>query len=104
MASRPDGAPAMTGADLADRLVDGGLDPDERAAKQTLFARVFDTHATVAGRDPQHAWWVPGRLEVFGKHTDYAGGRTLVCALPRGFAVLASRRDDRLVRVTDAWR
>ena len=53
---------------------------------------------------PQHAWWVPGRLEVFGKHTDYAGGRTLVCCVPRGFAVVASPREDHIVRVVDALR
>ena len=27
---------------------------------------------------------------MFGKHTDYAGGRTLVAALPRGFVLLAA--------------
>ena len=43
--------------------------------------------ATLTGGPARHAWWVPGRLEVFGKHTDYAGGRTLVCAVPRGLAV-----------------
>lgn len=29
-------------------------------------------------------WFVPGRIEVLGKHTDYAGGRTLVAAVDRG--------------------
>nr|WP_108869902.1 galactokinase family protein [Tessaracoccus timonensis] len=29
-------------------------------------------------------WWVPGRIEVLGKHTDYGGGRVLVCAVERG--------------------
>ncbi len=29
-------------------------------------------------------WWVPGRIEVLGKHTDYAGGNVLVCAVDRG--------------------
>jgi len=53
---------------------------------------------------PQYAWWVPGRLEVFGKHTDYAGGRALVAAASRGFAVAASPRTDDVVRVVDAWR
>ena len=53
---------------------------------------------------PQHVWWVPGRLEVFGKHTDYAGGRALVAAAPRGFAVNASARNDGIIRVIDAWR
>jgi galactokinase len=35
------------------------------------------------------AWRVPGRLEVFGTHTDYAGGDVLVCAIDRGVTVEA---------------
>jgi galactokinase len=34
-------------------------------------------------------WRVPGRIEIFGKHTDYAGGRSLVCAVPRGITAEA---------------
>lgn len=33
------------------------------------------------------AWFAPGRIEVLGKHTDYAGGNTLVCAIDRGITV-----------------
>ncbi len=29
--------------------------------------------------------FVPGRIEVLGKHTDYCGGRSIVCAIDRGF-------------------
>jgi galactokinase len=47
-------------------------------------------------------WFVPGRLEVFGKHTDYAGGRSLVAAVPRGIAIAAVASDDGLVVVEDA--
>ena len=43
-----------------------------------------------------------GALEVFGKHTDYGGGRSLVAAVPRGFAVAAIARRDRIVRAYDA--
>ena len=32
-------------------------------------------------------WFVPGRIEVFGKHTDYAGGNVLVGAVDRGVTV-----------------
>jgi galactokinase len=46
--------------------------------------------------------WVPGRIEVLGKHTDYAGGRTLVCATEQGLAFVASPRRDDDVTVTDA--
>jgi galactokinase len=89
---------------LADALIDRGLDPAEREAKQALFTGVLETWRTIRDDAPQYAWWVPGRLEVFGKHTDYAGGRTLVAAAPRGFAVAASARSDAVVRVIDARR
>jgi galactokinase len=45
------------------------------------------------------AFWVPGRLEVAGKHTDYAGGRSLLCAVPRGFLALVRKREDQNCRV-----
>ncbi|MEO7588408.1 MAG: galactokinase family protein [Arachnia sp.] len=32
-------------------------------------------------------WFVPGRLEVFGKHTDYAGGNSLLAAVDRGVTI-----------------
>jgi galactokinase len=41
-------------------------------------------------------------VELIGKHTDYAGGRSLVAALPRGMALVAAPRDDGQVRVVDA--
>lgn len=46
--------------------------------------------------------WVPGRVELLGKHTDYAGGRSLLCAIERGFCVRAAARRDALVRVIDS--
>ncbi len=54
--------------------------------------------------DPSRAmsWWVPGRIEVLGKHTDYGGGRSLLCAVERGFHVLAAPRADRVVQIIDA--
>jgi galactokinase len=45
--------------------------------------------------------WVPGRIEIFGKHTDYAGGRSLLCAVERGFVVRIALRTDRVVRAVD---
>ena len=37
-----------------------------------------------------------------GKHTDYGGGPSLVCAVERGFAVASAPRSDARVRITDA--
>ncbi len=31
--------------------------------------------------------FVGGRIEFLGKHTDYGGGRSLVCAIDKGFTV-----------------
>ena len=45
--------------------------------------------------------WAPGRIEVFGKHTDYAGGRSLLTAVERGFSVVAAPRTDARIRVID---
>ncbi len=47
-------------------------------------------------------WHVPGRVEILGKHTDYAGGRSLLAALDRGFVVGMSPRDDGTVSLRDA--
>ena len=94
----------MTGDALASALIDRGADGADHPAKAVLFDRVLEAFRATASHPPQHAWWVPGRLEVFGKHTDYAGGRTLVAAVPRGFAVVAAPREDRTLRVIDALR
>lgn len=60
--------------------------------------------AALAGRtnQPLRWWWVPGRIEVFGKHTDYGGGPSLIGALPRGFVMAGARREDGRLRVIDA--
>lgn len=47
------------------------------------------------------AWWIPGRIEVLGKHTDYAGGRSLVCATDLGGAYVARVRQDASIRIHD---
>ncbi|GAB2536830.1 galactokinase family protein [Brachybacterium huguangmaarense] len=45
-------------------------------------------------------WFVPGRIEVLGKHTDYGGGRVLVCAVDRGVTVTAEPANGPAGRVT----
>lgn len=45
------------------------------------------------------SWFVPGRIELLGKHTDYAGGRSLLAAVDVGHTVSATARPDRLLVV-----
>ncbi len=92
----------MTSIQIAERLRQRGLDPTEVQAKEALYGSVLADFRGRTSRAPERAWWVPGRLEVFGTHTDYAGGRTLIAAVPRGFAVVAARRVDDRVRISDA--
>jgi galactokinase len=74
--------------------------------KPSLFEKAERALADLGGRGvrDRRRWFVPGRIEVLGKHTDYAGGRSLVCAVERGFAVVVAPRDDGLVRIRDAGR
>ncbi|MBN1910932.1 MAG: hypothetical protein JW818_14395 [Pirellulales bacterium] len=83
---------------LAERLASAGLrDHAAAQAKAILFAQAADVLPSDA---PAVAFFVPGRVEVLGKHTDYAGGRTMVLAASQGFACVAHPRDDEYVRVT----
>ena len=58
----------------------------------------------VGGDDPIRIFFVPGRIEVLGKHTDYAGGRSLVTATEQGIWMVATPRTDRQIRLTDLGR
>lgn len=53
------------------------------------------------GDDADVIYWVPGRIEFLGKHTDYAGGRSLLCAVDRGIIIAARAREDDRVHVRD---
>lgn len=85
------------------RVLEGvGFDPDLAASRAALLAMSDARLAAATDAEPIGAWIVPGRIEVVGKHADYAGGRSLVAAVPRGFAVVAAPRADDHVRVLDA--
>lgn len=54
------------------------------------------------GVGPVRRLSVPGRIEILGKHTDYAGGRSLTCAPERGVSVVWAPRTDAWLRIVDA--
>lgn len=80
-----------------------GMTPADAASRATLFATLDSQSARILDGAPQWLRFTPGRIEIFGKHTDYAGGHSLVAAVPRGITLAARRRDDGIVRVGDIF-
>ena len=94
--------------DFEPKLVAAGMSLAEAQAKMALFAEcsaaLAALHFDGGPPDEPLAFFVPGRIEVLGKHTDYAGGRSLLCAVDRGFAVLATPRNDTMIRAVAVQR
>ncbi|MEE8451047.1 MAG: galactokinase family protein [Thermoguttaceae bacterium] len=84
---------------LREAFVAGGLRTEAAARKARLFAKVAGD-----GFSGDCAFFVPGRIEVLGKHTDYAGGCSMVAAAEQGFCLVARPREDGRVEVIDAGR
>jgi galactokinase len=80
--------------------------PDEVAGEYHALVRHAHEALDAAGvpSDQRRSWIVPGRIEVLGKHVDYAGGRSLLCTVERGIVLVARPRDDRMVVLRDARR
>ena len=94
-------------ADLADgtrsarALAAGGMSAELAAAKGSLFARAAGAlgNGGIDSALPVRASFVPGRIEVLGKHTDYGGGSSIVTAVEHGFCLAAAPRRDDQVRI-----
>ena len=102
--------PNLTFEELADtgeitaRLSHSGLSGPAAADKADLLADCAQAllEADVDDAAGLRAFFVPGRIEVLGKHTDYAGGSSIVAAAERGFCIVATPRHDATLRVFDA--
>jgi galactokinase len=90
-------------ATIAVRLLEFGMSESEALTKAARFEKLDQHLVTPTGLAPLQ-WFVPGRIEVLGKHTDYAGGRSLLCTAERGFCVAAVERADSTVRIYDIVR
>lgn len=89
---------------LADLYRKSGLGEQAVAAQSRQLRLCLDNlkELDLKPASTPRAFFVPGRIEILGKHTDYAGGRSMVCAVDRGFCFLVSERSDRIVRIIDA--
>lgn len=90
-------------ASTAESLFNAGLSEHEAHKKAQLFNSVEQQMSPTDGAQVMR-WFVPGRIEVLGKHTDYGGGRSLLCTAERGFCVAATPRTDSLIRINDLIR
>jgi galactokinase len=82
-----------------------GMPPDAIARYTTQHDaahRALDAEGVP--RELRRRWVVPGRIEVLGKHTDYSGGRSILCTVERGLVLVAAPRSDRTLHVLDAVR
>jgi galactokinase len=91
-------------SDARKRLLAAGMSEQEATRKQGLLEKADAGLLRLRGVAPGEVfrWWVPGRIEFLGKHTDYAGGRSLLCVPERGICVAAAPRQDDRFRVHDA--
>lgn len=80
-------------------------DTEVRASYERLVNRAHsvldNAQVPTMGR---RVWVVPGRIEVLGKHVDYAGGRSLLCCVNRALVMVARMRDDHAIVLRDAER
>lgn len=86
---------------VTDPMAAAGLNRDAAASKAELFGRVAAA-LREAGHDPDDVvrpFYVPGRIEVFGRHTDYPGGSSVLAATNRGFCYVVVPRSDAHVRL-----
>jgi len=88
---------------VASRLTHADLTADaaEQLADQFHQAGNALINTGIAESAPAHAFFVPGRIEVLGKHTDYAGGRSLIATTEKGFCLAAHARSDNVLHITN---
>jgi galactokinase len=83
-------------------LTRAGMREEAAAERARLFARAGAALDAAGPRTAPHRYFVPGRIEMLGKHTDYAGGHTLVCAVEHGISAVFAGRDDDEIHIVDA--
>jgi galactokinase len=92
----------VSGEGLLERLRAAGMGELAARGKAQLLERCASLLRLEHGGADPGLFYVPGRVEVLGKHTDYAGGRSLLMAAERGLCAAASPRADPLLRLLNA--
>jgi len=89
--------------ELTSRVAASGLSRQESENKAKLFGNCARKLNTIGHTLDAKviAFYVPGRIEVLGKHTDYAGGRSILAATEKGFCLVAVPAKSKKVRIFD---
>lgn len=87
-------------------LRSAGMSARESAKKAALLDRLLEKLKGLRGGNFNSSceFFIPGRIEFLGKHTDYAGGRSITCAVERGICLVAAPRSDSQVHMVDVGR
>ena len=90
---------SFTDGSISKMLYENGLTKGEADKKAILFTKVVQslTEMGINSDRKSVGHFVPGRIEILGKHTDYGGGRSIVMTVERGFCIVAVPREDNLV-------
>ena len=80
-----------------------GMPAPDAASRATLVEHLDARAGSIPEGPAERRRFTPGRIEIFGKHTDYAGGHSLLAAVPRGIALVARARRDGIVRIGDVF-
>jgi len=89
---------------LRNRINPGEHVPENWKSRLEKTLQLLDTLIRWTGAAPRREiclGFVPGRIEVLGRHTDYAGGRTIVCSVDRGFLFAAAPGAARRIRLQE---
>ena len=91
----------LTVETVRERMCETGLSHAESLSKARQFIRAAEALVQMGadGSAGAYAHFVPGRIEVLGKHTDYAGGRSIVSAVERGFCMMIGGPTDAVSRL-----
>lgn len=87
-------------------LRSAGMSAEESAKKSALLDKLLEKLQQLRGGnfDSSCEFFIPGRIEFLGKHTDYAGGRSVTCAVERGICLVGAPRSDSQVHIVDVGR
>ncbi len=82
-------------------LLRAGMHQAGAGAKAAIFADSAKNLLKLGldGKSTAMAFFIPGRIEVLGKHTDYNGGSSILAAAELGFCLVAVPREDAQVRI-----